>query len=221
MKKKDYLNDKSVIDFIYWIEPLLIDSFSHSYNFKKGQSKNWSCNSIFDAYEKYRWGNGINTTFDDSQKELISIKKQLKKALDDDNHANVKKACINMLKWGGLKRKNEKYIINNPDIIKDLKYIKNKIDPCMYDTNNQSLIEILITSGFSKIYSVLLDDFVIYDSRVSTALCYFIRTFCDEKNIEQIPENLVFAFSKAHNPKAKRNPNNKNYVFPNINQNNY
>ena len=38
-----------------------------------------------------------------------------------------------------------------------------------------------MNSGFTKIYSLYIDDFIIYDSRVGAALGFLVRCYCEEK----------------------------------------
>jgi len=219
MKKIEYLEQKYITDFIIWIEPFLDSSFSHSYILRKG-SIQWKCESIYNAYEKYTWSNR-SKSFNDSHKELFSIKNKLQNALNNKNNKNVKEACIEMLQWGGLEKTNDKYIKNNYDIIDELIYVRNKIDLNTYDIDNQSIIDIKITSGFSKIYSILIDGYIIYDSRVSVAVCFLIRKFCEKNGLENIPNELLFAFSKGRVKEGTRNPNSSNYVFSNLSPSNY
>jgi len=197
MNKDEYLKKQYVIEFIKWI--------THKHD-----------SLLFNSYKSYIW-NGKK--FNECQKELESIKIKLKKALEDEDEKETKDECIKILVWGGVKYSNENYIKNNPDIISELKFIKTRIDPCNFDINNQSIIEIKTNSGFSKIYSILLGNFIIYDSRVAAAICYFIRLFCEEKEIE-IPEELLFEIPKGREMK-NRNPSNKKYKFKEFDSNNY
>jgi len=221
MNKVEYLDKPYINDFTKWLEQRL-RSFEHSYTFKKGSRRDWNCNSIFNAFKNYQWShNGIEKTFDESQKQLFTIKNKLSIAIKSNNEKDAKEACLDMLIWGGLEGRNESYINNNSNIIDELNYIRKLYDPDIFNTNKKSILEIKISSGFSKIYSILFDNFIIYDSRVSAALCYFIRLFCEYKNIISIPDELTFAFGEARNQKAKRNPNKDNYKFSLLNQNNY
>jgi len=219
MNKYEYLEQNNINDFILWIEPFLDNSFSHSYKFKKSKTQ-WNCNSIYNAYEKYTWSNK-SKTFEESHKELYDIKTKLQNALTTKNEKNTIEACIEILKWGGLENKNDEYIKNNPSIVDELIYIKNKINLNNYDIDKQTIIDIKINSGFSKIYSILLDEYIIYDSRVSVAICLLVRNFCEKNNLQNIPNELLFAFSKGRVEEGNRNPNNLNHVFPNLYPNNY
>jgi len=54
-----------------------------------------------------------------------------------------------------------------------------------------------MNAGFTKIHALMLDDFVIYDSRVGAALGLLVRNFLTEKDIAYLPEVLHFAYGKA------------------------
>lgn len=51
-------------------------------------------------------------------------------------------------------------------------------------------LSLKMNSGFSKIYSLLVDDFIMYDSRVAAALCLLVRRFCEAKGLNEVPGSL-------------------------------
>ena len=59
-------------------------------------------------------------------------------------------------------------------------------DPC------KKYPEYQMNAGFSKIYSLLCDYCVMYDSRVGAALSLLARQFCKVKGYEQVPCKLEF-----------------------------
>lgn len=79
-----------------------------------------------------------------------------------------------------------------------------------------------MNSGFTKIYSLIVHDFVIYDSRVGAALGLLVRNFCEETGRVKTPEELRFAWGAKRrgasvNTKITDNPRNpsyKGYKFP-------
>ena len=68
---------------------------------------------------------------------------------------------------------------------------------------------IIMNSGFTKIYSLYINDFIIYDSRVGAALCYLVKLYCIEQKQGGVPSSLKFAYGDARNPEVNRNPNLK------------
>lgn len=62
------------------------------------------------------------------------------------------------------------------------------------DLSNIGKAGIRSNAGFTKIYSLLFDDFIIYDSRVAAALGLFVVKFCKEKKLTGIPDELNFGW---------------------------
>jgi hypothetical protein len=70
--------------------------------------------------------------------------------------------------------------------------------------------DLRFTSGMTKIYSLLIDDFVIYDSRVAAALAWLIKrwwTECSDARTQRLPELLQVTCPAANGAMAPhRNP---------------
>ena len=64
-------------------------------------------------------------------------------------------------------------------------------------------------SGMTKIYSLLLNDFMIYDSRVGAAIGYLIVHYCQERQLKNTPSLLKFPWAEAKesNPVNAKNRN--------------
>jgi hypothetical protein len=90
------------------------------------------------------------------------------------------------------------------------------------NADDSSLVDIgRFNSGMTKIYSLLVDDFIIYDSRVAAALGWAIVKFCREKDLQEVPECLRFPWAPAkETPNAQRpkwrNPSVGNLQFPRL-----
>lgn len=76
-------------------------------------------------------------------------------------------------------------------------------------------------SGFTKIHSLIIDDFVIYDSRVAAALGMLVFMFCKDTGKTSIPVELQFAHGGSRkNPNSindRRDPSSGVFKFPPIN----
>ena len=72
-----------------------------------------------------------------------------------------------------------------------------------------------MTSGFSKIYSLLIDGFPIYDSRVACALASLVRLFCEETGCAEVPAQLRFGLPSSQG-RVRRDPSCGSIVFPRI-----
>lgn len=230
MRENEYVESEIVQRFINW---LLIrvnqpEKFTHSYVIARGKIS-WECVSIYTAYKNYIWSfrytdadgkvvSGVK--YEDNQKALKNISLKLKNSIAQRDNEKCLLACREVLDWGGVKKSNYQKIID----------MKN--ERCNYFIKvkenlerDESLdwyrnVDLYMSSGFTKIYSLIVRDFVIYDSRVGAALCYLVRKFCQESGLDMIPEELKFSWGVLRmNTKSKigenpRNPNEGIYKFP-------
>lgn len=235
MNKQEYLEDQIIKDFINWVIPKISgdSKFYHEYLNSRDKSI-WKCDSIYNAYENYKWKftcslpnkgkiNGI--TYKESEQTLSIIQEGLRKSLKQKNSNELLLHCLSILEWGGVKRSNYSRLEEMGDEI--VPYFENAInilDPSTVNIDD-NLSSIIMNSGFTKIYSLLIDDFVIYDSRVGASLGLLIKQFLEEREIENIPTVLNFAYGNARptkNDKGKvnrRNPSNDKYKFPVLSNN--
>lgn len=207
MNRQEYINDQYVISFSNWIEDKLNDNFMHHYDNQQRHEK-WSCNSIFNAFEKYKWG---GLTFDEVQVFFDRVTDSIEVAINNQDEKLLKKQLIDIIEWGGIK-KVSKSIQNRSNIIDFVMEKKEQLNLDTYDTNTKSRF-IEMGSGYSKIYSFLIQNFIIYDSRVGAALCYLVRLFCEHCDINKIPEVLAFRWQVAENKYINRDPSNDKLIF--------
>lgn len=228
MNKKEYLNDSNVKSFIEWVSFKLDkpNSFMHSYVSRKTK-QGWECDCIYSAYENYSWPfscfnptNGKNTSgrkYSESESVLSQFSSGLCQSVEGDNPELITKYCLAILEWGGVLSRNREKVLGFDNITNYLKVAMRVLDPNIFDSRN-NLSNIKMNSGFTKIYSMLIDDFVIYDGRVGAALGLLARKFCEDLNLDIIPENLKFAYGNAREANSKvnnrRNPSTTKYKFP-------
>lgn len=241
MNKKEYLNTPIVKEFIEWIGPKLSSSgkFRHHYIDAKTKDK-LNFDSIYSAYRDYSWrfkyfdpitkSNISGNSFSDSERELNKLSVALKIAIENKSDNECKELCNAILEWGlgkGSAYKNNMNLIDKEEnISQSLNYRSTILDLNKIDLDDKlSYNSIKINAGFTKIYSTIVDNFIIYDSRVGSALCLLIRNFCTQKNIIDLPEALTFGWEngKTSNPiyRNRRNPNNASYSFPKLNKRNW
>lgn len=229
MQKNEYLESKDVEAFIHWlVEKVDEDQFNHKYIQKRPKGNLWTCNSVFNAFENYKWSfkctfpNGevfSGSSYKESEAVLNRISIGIRKSLNESNTELFKAYCISILHWGGVLRSNREKI---NEMENSIEYFQNAcllLNPDVVSLNN-NFDNILMNSGFTKIYSLLIDNFAIYDGRVGAALGLLVRKYLEESNSNDIPESLKFAYG---NPKVsysdkeellKRNPSNGKYKFP-------
>tara|TARA_B110001469_G_scaffold88167_1_gene83653 strand:- start:172 stop:1017 length:846 start_codon:yes stop_codon:yes gene_type:complete len=229
MNKEKYLSQDIIKDFTEWVSPKISEKnkFNHKYYNAKTRTI-WECDSIYNAFENYEWqfncsipnlGKIKGKTYLESKSALETIQKGLKKSIEENDSEKSLKYSISILEWGGVTRSNsDKLKLMGKEILIYYKNSMKILNPEKVNLNND-FSEIIMNSGFTKIYSLLVDNFVIYDSRVGAALGLLIKEFLTEKHILKIPNELNFAYGNARPSKGddsnqnKRNPSTDIYKF--------
>ncbi len=196
---------------------------------KRG-NKAWTCDSIYSAYERYLWPfkcadpvtgkHLIGRTFEENQRTLSRLSEGLRQSVKEKDSVRARQHCLSILDWGGVLPKNHSKIVNlDNDLPKYLDDVRRRLDPSGFDTNS-NYADIIMNSGFTKIYSLLIDDFIIYDGRVGAALGLLVRKYCEENNLPNVPLKLLFAHKDArttptsYQPVNRRNPGTERHQFP-------
>ena len=149
------------------------------------------------------------------------IKKGLGLLYKNTHDSNlVRENCKNILSWGGVLGNETRGNLKKLNDIKNLnEYLLNAIHYLNLEIckdESESYKKLHCNAGFSKIYSSIIDDFIIYDSRVSSALCLFIRLFSKDSALKNIPEILRFSYLRGRNlnqNENRRNPSSQIYIF--------
>ncbi len=233
MRKLDYINSASVKDFVKWIEPKLDspNGFCHSYQMKK-PAKYWACDSIYSAYETYHWpfrcvdpftGHQLSgSSLEESARYLGGLSLGLRNSIENMDHAACSKHCLLILQWGGVRNKNDKRIQQlGSQICNYLREVEQifSSDLLLREYYRDSII---MNSGFTKIYSLYIEDFIIYDGRVGAALGVLVRKFCEAIKLNRVPPELLFAWGRGKEQTYKpgsvnrRNPSKGPYIFPEL-----
>ena len=232
MIKSEFVNDSNVTEFISF----LANYWETGNVFEKGKFKYLG---IKDAFHKYYWTFRINNepiflnikkegnTFEESQEILSYLKDEIQKAFKDSNEEDLFFAIKAVLAWGGPrtlgseKRGNWKYLKNinsngHNCILEFLTTANNQWEAL--NSNNvkiTSKINFRSNSGFTKIFSLFLEDFVIYDSRVGAAFTHFLS----KKFGSEIPNNLILNLPNGSEKKSKYILNSNPAIFKSTSQN--
>lgn len=235
MNKTTYLKNADVVNFIEWVIPKIDTpgNFKHAYKNLRPRLE-WSCDSIYNAYKNYRWGFNCTlpnneerqgSSYQESEEVLNAISVGLKKSLNDRNATNLLAYSISALQWGGVTNANLlKLQEMNEGILTYFDKAIKELSPETVDVNS-NFDNINMNSGFTKIYSFLMEDFVIYDSRVGAALGYLVRQFLIDTNAQNIPDVLDFAYGNARPTNGddakfnRRNPSCERFIFKALNNN--
>lgn len=230
MTKQEFLAKSEVRDFIAFLK-LKIEtdnSFLHSYKIKKPKNGLWKCTSLYNAYKQYCWPfkfvatpNGVLNPINGFEQNTIlleKLKKDLRTSLFNNNEDDFKRNCLAVLQWGGVLPYNRKRIELTTNITDEFTSAISIFNNPKLDTND-NFDKIHLNAGYTKIYSLLVDDFIIYDGRVGAALGLLTRLFLEENNYSHIPDTLHFAYGApkiANSNKSealKRNPSNDLHKF--------
>jgi len=220
MTKSQYLADPDVNNFINWLGPKLDVGFTYSYTFPNGTV--WSCTSIFNAYEKYDWK---NNSFTANDIKLNTFRRIYHYGVLTNDVEIIKCSCDLIFSWGGVENGNKQYVnnydpVNFHDIQAELTAGILLFNQLTFDDDFPDN-RIKLNSGFTKIYSLLRDDFIIYDSRVALSLCFLIGQYTMANGLNEIPGLLQFRIPTRQGNNALRQIpqfftiNNFNFSAPN------
>ncbi len=206
MQRAHYLNAPEVVEFIHWLWPKLDKegSFIHQY-IDRRSSRLWRCVSIFDAFTQYRWNFSFRdrdgwqytgSTFAESANALASLRNQLRIALQLGDVSLLSDASRMVFEWGGVRKGNIPWAAaQGANLVATYRAGKDVLNP---ESADDSLpFASRFNSGMTKIYSLLVDDFIIYDSRVGAALGLFVVSYCQAQGLSTIPPSLRFPWTAA------------------------
>jgi len=207
MRKSEFQNSQNIRNFIGWIEPLLSTqgAFKHIY-YHRDKKESFTFDNLFAAYENYDW------------KPINKLSDHLKKSIDSNDDDMCLEACLAILDWGNVSfRGNKNRVIN---MLKPGRcvYFRDAKERLAFDlkSNDYFYSGFHITSGFSKLYSAYVDEFIIYDSRVAAAFGLFAREYCKNMNLSNVPHELQFAWTAGRDIYNRRNPCDDKYIFPKL-----
>lgn len=208
MNKTDYTTIPKVQDFIRFFADKICGEFEHRYLIRQ-TGEEWSCKNIKDAALNYRWPwRGSNNLLCCSVAELQVYQSALLKALKNGKSAKLRDGCIDVFRWGGVLNGNKNrvstYAVDLP-----CKYTET-ISELHLDGDDSILGKVWnMNAGFSKVYSLLSDGMIMYDSRVGAALGFLVKQCASQNGWETIPEELLFPYAPPRNSATAVNPLNR------------
>lgn len=206
MNKNEYLDSPDVRNFINWFAKAIVDEgIAHSYLQLKPK-KYFRFNGLQDALAQYYWK---RRNFTSTVNLLNELKAQIRNGWGNSSYTDVVTGAQRLMKWGGTEGNNKWF-----EQASSIESIKSDIHSL--EGENICLVKISrFNSGLTKFYSLLLNDFIIYDSRVAAALQWFILKWCTETDQKEIP-NLLNLGSTSLRGSQTRNASSAQYVFQKI-----
>ena len=191
----------------------------------------YEIDSIKAARNRYLWPYSVqcsienpgfeNTgqTFEDSMsvlsyaKDLIISNNKLKE------ESSIKEGTKLILQWGGVYKAGNKKKCNdtNYSLLKDYTEVINKWNDILNneDFSENDSFHFQSNAGFTKVYSLILKDFIIYDSRVSVAMAYIIDRIFKSK----IPDFLQLYIPPSYIASENQDRRVVNNIFRSTNSN--
>lgn len=227
MYKSEFLKSPVINAFVEWFaEQLSRPTYPHAY--KTAHGKTYTFDGLEAAMKQYDWrfkfhdGNGQlwqGNSLAQNQAALDHINYHLQRALaaGDDEATRIWSTAV--MGWGGVMNGNSKWLSENVGgLSAHITGVRNILD--QQDDADTVLKPISrFNAGMTKVYSLLCNRFIIYDSRVAAALAWFVSKWCSESGRHQVPEMLAFPClpaKEAANARLKkvRNPSTTDLRFP-------
>jgi len=215
MTKNDYLELPIVRSFIQWFASENAQNLNHDYYYI-AKKKSVYFKKLPEALENYEW----RGDFKQNSEKLDYIQTKLRLALTTKNLIEFEKAGQELMKWGGTVNGNGKWLekLKNEDaevtyqmIVDTLKIIYSDLDDIQ---SLKNISHLRFNSGLTKIFALIADNFVIYDSRVAAAMAWYVLRFVEFKKLAEVPSELKFVCMKAKGGKQSRNPDSSKNGFP-------
>jgi len=229
MNKNEYIEQPDVAEFCIWFaDRLEVAELAHAWE-ERSSRRVVQFQNIYEAYKKYSWSYRLRlpdqppcngSSFDDNHKALTTLQTGLRNAITDRQDGATLLWTQAILRWGGVFARNGLWLAEHEHGLAE--YFANRAKLFGNNADDSAFVDIgRFNSGMTKIYSLLGDDFIIYDSRVAAALGWAIVKFCREKDLREVPESLRFPWAPAKEaPNAQRpkwrNPSEGNLQFPRL-----
>ena len=204
MNISTYLATQNVAAFTDWATSFVTGKRKLVHSWHSPQLGRFSCQSLWGAYECYNWkGQGFE--------EMVGCLGEYGHVLrNTDDRNRFLSTAKEVMKWGGIN--NEKRLSRlGEQALPILRDNARLLDPKRADTDDLKGFQYM-GADYSKVYSLMIDGFPMYDSRVACALTSLIWLYCGEKHLVQIPEQLCLGVPPSHGTTIDRNP----FEFPDL-----
>ena len=218
IKRTAYLDDSNVRCFLAWADPLASGERLIRHRWDSPKWGQWECETLFGAYRTYCWRvttvlPGDSTprrgcSYQDTVDVLDDLKQQLRQG-KENNPVRFVEAARAVARWGQVRSS-----ALSEESLTMLAETAALLDPAEADLNRLSGVR-LMNASLSEIYSLLLDDFPIYDSRVACALASLVCLWSEESGRTEVPKLLRLRLPPSRGTKS-RNPSRGPHVFPRI-----
>ena len=201
MKREDYLKDKEVRAFLDWAKSLVTGELRLDHRWTDGHGHSEEFGTLLDGYHSYEWG-GMSYT--KTVEHLGKLSRRMRDAGVENEPRAFHTAAVEVLKWGRASPDNVQRLESlGEEALPLLRLNARLLDPAKADLFRVWAVHPM-NSGFSKIYSLMLESFPIYDSRVACALGSLVRWFCHEEGHPAVPKLLDFGMPPNRGGQKKK-----------------
>ncbi|HDS1683129.1 TPA: hypothetical protein QEM39_004741 [Pseudomonas putida] len=223
-----YKDRAEVNAFIEWLAELLGSNKDVKHEYTNRQTaKHWQFCNLHDAYEQYEWHHSgvphlnisAGSCADSNAAALEALAADLGAAACDDTMLRGTQATMS---WGGVSARNNQWLEENRV---GLAVMIEQVAQVLRQGNLDSpkfCSDLRFNAGMTKVYSLICENFIIYDSRVAAALGWLVMRYCSERKLTALPEGLRFPWApakEAQNATAPKNrdPGNEHeFKFPRL-----
>ena len=207
MKRDEYLADEHVAKFTNWAGQLVTGErrLKHQWN---SRGTRFRRATLYEALLQYRWpDNSKGIDFRMTAQRLQQFRDTFQDIGRVDSQAKQERFIANVeriMEWGGISRPPDglnDWRRMHPEKLQSLtEEIRAKLNPQAADTADLGEFRYM-GAGLSKVYSLLVEGFPIYDSWVACALGCMVRIYCKEQGLGRIPDLLRFRMPPSRRPK--------------------
>ncbi|MBK4987602.1 hypothetical protein IAE39_000125 [Pseudomonas sp. S37] len=201
-----------------WFEPAVVGIRPINFPYKGGIDQ-----FLSGAFERYRWPiKQIDLVTPQGVESISAYSSFYENAVLLGKLSDGIQSCLNagpaepgelagwarvIMQWGGVFTRpgNGAWLDKMADNLDD--YFKRAL-PALIADDSQDLMEVVdlrSNAGTTKIHSLALPNFVIYDSRVAAALAWFVKSWA-ETSARAIPVHLRFGCMRANTKKRPLTP---------------
>ncbi len=196
MKRDEYLADEHVRGFTEWAGQLVTGELGLTHRWKS-RGTDFACMSLYDALLQYRWPDNANgLDYRVTERRMREFRLNFDDMGDIDSRAkqakfgNVAEAIIRLGGISRCKKLNDWRSMSPGRLQAIVEDVRARLNPRTADTDDLGGFRYM-GSGFSKVYSVLIDGFPMYDSRVACALSGLVGIYCRREKVGRKPDLLM------------------------------
>lgn len=224
VNKKAYLTNPFVDQFVRWFAGELVSPTVENHYEVVRPRQRFHFVGLADAFRQYQWEYTVTlpgqapqsgSSFADNQEMLRELAAGLAGALNAGSVPEMREWVLAVLQWGGVKARNVRWLKANSDLLHEI------AAPAAFlglgDDDIGGLRDNVhrFNSAMTKAYSLIVPNFIIYDSRVAGALAWFVARWCRRTGRGQVPELLAFGCLPARSTvnRKLRNPTTGGLIF--------